>query len=366
VSGATIRRVDVARCVVPTRGGVRVGHQLISAREYAVVRIATAEGLTGSALGHTRGVPVAEALALLAPTLLGRDAFAPAALVESLATTNPYGRGSLVRATSLLDVALYDLLAKRAELPLYRLLGGARNRVPLLVVGGYSGDAGDELRRLADDGFRSVKVHIDCDDPAEDAAYAARLQAAVGPGVKVAVDAHMAWRNLAEALAGCRPLDGLGLAFIEDPFPPDCWRLTGELQSRLATPLAAGEDVLGLQGYRDLVEAVTILRVDATSSGGIGTVTDAAALARAAGRAAMTHAFPDLHGQVAGGLGAVGLVEMIPYESGANPVGELMVRRQRVEDGELVLDEEPGNGFPLDWEAVLRRAEQTWTIDEED
>jgi hypothetical protein len=73
----------------------------------------------------------------------------------------------------------------------------------------------------------------------------------------------------------------------------------------------------------------------------------------------MTHAFVELHGQIAGGLDAVSLTETIPYESGANPVDVLLAETQRVEHGELVLSERPGNGLVFDWDAVARFSRAT-------
>jgi L-alanine-DL-glutamate epimerase-like enolase superfamily enzyme len=75
----------------------------------------------------------------------------------------------------------------------------------------------------------------------------------------------------------------------------------------------------------------------------------------------MTHAFVELHGQVAGGLAGISLTETIPYDSGANPVDVLLAETQRVENGELVLSERPGNGLELDWDAVARFARTTHT-----
>jgi L-alanine-DL-glutamate epimerase-like enolase superfamily enzyme len=224
----------------------------------------------------------------------------------------------------------------------------------------------DEIRRLADSGFRHVKVHIEGTHPAADAAYVRRLQSAAGAHASLSVDAHAGWLNLLDALTACRPLDDLGLGFIEDPFPPERWRWMQELQSKLRTPLAAGEDVLHLDEFRNLIDGVTILRIDATASGGFTNVLQATILAAASGRAVMTHAFPDLHAQLAGGVSGIDLVEMIPYDSGANPVGELLVQRQQVEAGEMILSEEPGHAFRLDWEAVTRCATAMKTIDMDD
>jgi L-alanine-DL-glutamate epimerase-like enolase superfamily enzyme len=331
-------------------------------REYAVVRLRLAGGVAGEAFGYTRGLPVAETLQRLGPLVRGLDATRPDAAVAELAATHANAGVGLVRALSLLEIALRDAQARLAGQPLWRLLGGARDRVPVLAVGGYFleargvDDVADELLRLADAGFRELKVHT------TDPAVAGRLATAVAGRAALAVDVHMAWRTLPDAVAACRRLDDLGLAFIEDPFPPELHRLTAELACQVRTPLAAGEEASGPAQLVDLLDGVGVLRVDATTSGGFGGVLGAAAVAAARGRRVMTHAFPDLHAHLAGAA-AVGTVEMIPDDAGANPIGQLLARRQRVDAGELVLSDEPGHGAPLSWEAVARHARSLVTVE---
>lgn len=239
-SHATVERVEVVLCAVPLARPIRLGATVYREREYAVLRVTASDGCSGDALGYTRGLPLAEQLERLAPALLGRDGGRPVHVLAELRAANANVGGALVRALSLVDIALRDAVARRAGLPLWRLLGGARARVPLLAVGGYFldqrplGDVVDELRALADEGFRTLKVH------ATDVDVVARLRAALPDSVALAIDAHMGFRSLPEALAVCRRLDELGLAFIEDPFPPERWRLTAELASAIRTPLAAG------------------------------------------------------------------------------------------------------------------------------
>jgi L-alanine-DL-glutamate epimerase-like enolase superfamily enzyme len=76
----------------------------------------------------------------------------------------------------------------------------------------------------------------------------------------------------------------------------------------------------------------------------------------------MTHAFPDLQAHLAGSA-AVEMVEMIPDAAGANPVGQLLARRQRIEDGQLVLSDGPGHGAPLDWDAVLAHGRRAISVE---
>jgi L-alanine-DL-glutamate epimerase-like enolase superfamily enzyme len=263
-----------------------------------------------------------------------------------------------VRAGALVEIAFWDVAARQAGLPLWRLLGAARPRVPVLAVGGYFperrtlADVQAELQRLAAEGFRHVKVHAHEPEPV------AALRAALPDDVELAIDVGMRFRELDEALAGCRALDGLGLGFIEDPFPPERASLTLALAEELETPVAAGEDA-GPAALRELVAAADVLRVDATTSGGIDAVAAAALAAAEAGKRVLTHAFVELHGQLAGGLGSISLAETIPYDSGANPVDRLLAETQPIDHGELVLSERPGHGLLVDWDAVAHYAHTT-------
>ena len=107
---------------------------------------------------------------------------------------------------------------------------------------------------------------------------------------------------------------------------------------------------------------MAVVRLDATASGGFDAVLGVAAIAAQRGRRVMTHAFPDLHAQLAGSA-AVEMVEMIPDATGANPVGQLLARRQRIEDGYLLLPEIPGHGAPLDWDAVVAHGRRAISVE---
>jgi L-alanine-DL-glutamate epimerase-like enolase superfamily enzyme len=326
----------VTLVAIPLDRPITLRSTTIREREYVVLRLRTESGLEGAAIGYTRGYPVAAQVA----QLLGG------------------GEGS-VRAASLVDVAQWDLRAKREGVPLWRLLGGAKPRVPVLAVAGYFieqrgvDDVVAELQAREAEGFRHLKVHAD------DPELIARLRAAVG--VEFSVDLGMPWRDLDSALAVCRRLDGLGLAFLEDPFPPDLPELTRAIADELETPVAAGEDAAGRDALVALAQAADVLRVDATSSGGIDAVL--AATEAAGGKPVMTHAFVELHAQVAGGVAAIAETETIPYATGANPVDVLLAETQRVEDGEVLCSERPGNGLVFDWDAVARYTRSSQTHD---
>jgi L-alanine-DL-glutamate epimerase-like enolase superfamily enzyme len=346
--------VTVREVSMPLDTAVVLGAQRITARQYAVLELRSAAGRSGVALGLTRGLPVARALESLAPALLGADAGARRALLDRIVQTRPNAALGLSRALGLVDVAMWDLLAKRACLPLWRLLGGCSARVALVVAAGYAtaggaaGETAGELRRLEDAGFTHLKVH------AEDPALIAGWRAALSPGTELAVDLGMGCADLVSARRLCAALDDLGLWFIEDPFPPERAGLTAELARHLRTPLAAGEDALGEEMLVELADAAGVLRVDATASGGVDAVLGATAHAARRGRLVITHSVVELHGQLAGGMSGIGFAETIPYDSGANPLHRLLASTQPVEHGQLVLSERPGNGLVLDGEAVER------------
>jgi L-alanine-DL-glutamate epimerase-like enolase superfamily enzyme len=355
---------EVIVVAVPVERPINLRGTTIVEREYVVLRVRTEAGLDGAAIGYTRGLPLARTLNELAPTLLGADsASRESAAAHFPQRLNQVPGSAAVRAISLVDVALWDIAAQRAKLPLWRLLGGAKPRVPILAVGGYFleqrtvQDVEAELRGLAERGFRHLKVH------AHEPELVARLHSAVPDDIEFSVDANMRWRELGEATAVCRRLDDLGLAFIEDPFPPELVDLTRALADSLATPIAAGEDAAGREALLELGAAADVLRVDATASGGIEAIVAAARVAAMEGKPVMTHAFVEFHGQVAGGLAAISLAETIPYDSGANPVDRLLGETQQVDDGALVLSDRPGHGMAFDWDAV---AHFTRTVDTHD
>lgn len=350
-----IATIDIVRCSLPLEHAVHIGRTTYHEREYVAVLLTTASGLEGHAVGYTRGLPLDASLAMLAPDVLGGRVSERTEVMSRVIASHINASGSLGRALSLVDIAMADALARHAGLPLWRMLGGARSHVPVMAVAGYRAmergvdEVVDEVRRLIDAGFSAIKLHT------VDVPIVSAVLRVVDDDIHIGVDASMAWTSIPEALRTCRRLDDLGLAFIEDPFTPERWRLSRDLAMSLRTPIAAGEDAVGPAALLDLTRAVGILRIDATVSGGFDAVLDVASVAASRGVEVMTHAFPDQHAHLAGAR-VVGMVEMIPDETGLNPVGRLLARRQVVVAGQLTLSEEPGHGAPLDRQALAEAA----------
>jgi L-alanine-DL-glutamate epimerase-like enolase superfamily enzyme len=298
--------------------------------------------------------------------IIGNDPLMRREFMFTLEQSNIPARAGLTRALSLLDIALWDIGAKSAGQPLFRLLGGFRTKAPATVVAGYYmdrrsiGDVVDEVARLADEGYQRVKIMLKGNDNRFDRDYASAVAAKL-PG-KIAADAHWTWNSITEAKRLCSHLDAFGLNFLEDPFAASDWRLTHELANQLTTPIAAGEDVFGPGAMQDLVHGIDILRVDATTCGGVTGAIEAINVASGAGRTVLPHVFPALHAHLACAFPNVEGVELIPDESGADPINNLFREKPVLRDGQFVASQEPGLGITLDWTAIETFARRTKVV----
>ena len=364
-----ITRVRIAECSIPLPRILRLGPVEIRTRDYVVVRVETADGVCGEAIGYPRGTPLLETASTTARKLLGKDAAMRRGLMLGLELSNVPARAGLTRGLSLMDIALWDIACKRAQLPLYQFLGGLRNTADVTVVAGYYvdqrsiADVVDEVKAVKDSGVCRVKIMLKGDDPAFDLNYASAVADAMPGGL--AADAHWSWSTLTEARRVCRELDSLGLSFLEDPFAASDIRLTHELRDDLVTPIAAGEDIFGPRVVADLVAGIDILRVDATTVGGITGAVEAINIAAAAGRTVFPHVFSPLHIHLACAFPNVESVELIPEESGADPLHLLLRNLPAAKDGRMSPSQEPGIGISVDWDAVVKLSRRHAVIEPE-
>jgi D-arabinonate dehydratase len=219
-----ITGVRTVTCDIPLARPIVMGDLRFESREYAIATIETNVGITGIGFGMTRNAPIGTIVDRnLAPLLLGADPLMTEELWERLYYRNLTiaGRGVFMRALSAVDVALWDVKAQVAGLPIWKLLGGARTRAPLTVAGGYTaaGKTNDDLAREVDDyvrrGFGMIK--ISAGDLAQDTSRLTAAAEAIGGRARLAYDAHWAWRTLFDVVPTVRSWEAIGLAFLEDP-----------------------------------------------------------------------------------------------------------------------------------------------------
>src|SRR5216684_5065725 len=238
--------------------------------DYALVKIATDAGITGIGLGHGGEIERA-IIAHLAPMLVGEDPIRVEHLWHKMWVPKLIGRrGLTTRAISAIDIGLWDIRAKVARMPLYKLLGGFRNRMPTNIAGGYY-EEGKGLRELQEEmeenvklGARAIKMKVGGVPMREDVARVKAVREAIGPEVKLLVDANCAYRSY-EAIQFATQIEEFDIFWFEEPVMPDDYEGHRKLAEKTTIPIATGENEYTRYGFRDLIEhnAASILNADA-------------------------------------------------------------------------------------------------------
>lgn len=330
---------------------LRLGSFRVRERIYAVASVRTRSGLQGFGYGQTRGAPVAEIIdSLLAPALAGTDSSAiEARWRDCYRATIGVGRTGLVmRALSLIDIALWDIQAQRAGLPLHKLLGGVRDTVPVMFVAAYpSGhDDIDETAEAAAGaaaaGHRLIKI-ARTPDPAVTREILTRLTDQLPAGARIVVDASWVWERPDQALAELRAWPAERIAWLEDPFPPEAATAYSRLRAASPLPVGAGDEVTD-PGFYDAASAVLdVLRLDVATIGG---VTAAVRVIHGAERQALpvsTHICPEVSAHLAAAFPAVTCIETFDRSGNRyDPSHELFSGGPVIKGGVAILPQDPG------------------------
>ncbi|HZF19715.1 MAG TPA: mandelate racemase/muconate lactonizing enzyme family protein [Burkholderiales bacterium] len=366
---ATIESISVATARVPLDVATSFATRTVSARDYGLVKVRAGgvDGIGFCYAGSSGGTLVTHAVEnLLAPILLGRDSL----LVEGLwqrmfEETVLHGRaGSVMRAISILDCALWDLNARASKLPLYKYLGAAVERtVPAYASGGYYLDGktpkklGQEMAGYVKAGFRAVKMKVGRLSPKEEEARVRAAREAIGPGVELMLDANNAWRDLPTAMRYVERFELYDPYWIEEPFFPDDIENHARLAKLTRVTVATGEIGTGRWHFKEILDkgAAQILQTDALVCGGVSEWRKIAATAASYGVTVCPHWFHDLHAHLVAATPNARYVEFFPDDQVLN-FRRLVDRQLKVEGGDLVLPTSPGLGFGFDERAVSRYA----------
>jgi D-arabinonate dehydratase len=360
-----ITSVTATTSLVPLPRPIVMGDFRFDAREYIVVEIAADTGQVGIGIGMTRDAPVKAVVdRSLAPYLLGRDPLLTEAHWDALYHRNlPQGqRGIFMRALSAVDIALWDLKGQAAGLPVWKLLGGARGRVPVSVAGGYPRSDGTladfeaELTSYAEKGYRTVKLAAG--ELADDTVRLRAARGVLGPDIALAHDVHWGFRDLLSVVPTVRSWEDIGIAFLEDPFPSELIELSVQLREQTGQRLALGEDIVGRWAFRDLLERhkPDLLRLDATVAGGLSEAAKICALAAAHGVPVFPHVFPEVHVHLGAAFPGVAMIEMTDPAYETETLHHLFTEWVQFDSGDLIAPEAPGLGVTLDRDAVERYA----------
>jgi D-galactarolactone cycloisomerase len=356
------------------------------ARNSLLVRIQTDTGITGWGEGGQYGPPepVATCIdAVLAPRILSRDPRQPRRIWEELyAATRDFGqKGTYIEAISAIDIALWDILGQVVGEPVHCLLGGAfRDSIHAYATGCYYRgeqylDTATSIPNLAEEarsymsaGFDMLKIKVGLLSVEADLERVAVIREAIGPDVKLMVDANHAYNGFTALRMG-RALEEVGAIWFEEPVPPEDHEGYRRVRETLDVAVAGGECEFTRYGFKKFLSAgcVDIAQPDLCAAGGFSEWQNIQALASSFG----TWVIPHVWGSgvaLAAALHVLATIPPFPHTANAVPLqnepvvefdrnpnalrDDLLASPIRLQDQRVPVPEGDGLGIEID-ETVL-------------
>jgi L-alanine-DL-glutamate epimerase-like enolase superfamily enzyme len=335
-------------------------HGTMTAFELISVRVRDGDGAQGVGYTYTTGHNGAAIHATLrhavADIVMAEDADRIEHLWNKVWWALHYGGrgGAAVLAQSALDIALHDLRAQRAKLPLWKMLGGHDPKVPC-YAGGIDLDLDVAALLKQTDGhlgrgFRAVKMKVGRDRMSEDVAKVAAMRKHLGEGFPLMVDANMKW-TADEAIRRARAFQAYDLVWLEEPTIPDDVAGHARIAREGGIPLATGENFRTLWEFKQMIAAggVSYPEPDVTNCGGISVFMKVAHLAEAYNLPVTSHGAHDL---------TVHLLAACPNRSYLEAHGfgldHYIAHPMQLTDGCATAPDRPGHGIIFDWKALER------------
>jgi L-alanine-DL-glutamate epimerase-like enolase superfamily enzyme len=285
-----------------------------------------------------------------APLLMGADPLEVRHIWNKLAHYSPVqwvGRAGLTHlAVGAIDIALWDIKAKAAQQPLWKLLGGSDQK----RIEGYNTDGGwlnwdtptlvsDCKRLVHEEGYGGVKIKVGSPDPSRDLDRVEAVRKAIGPSVKLMVDANGRW-DLPTGIRIGSQLKDFNVFWLEEPLWYDDVRGHAELARAISTPIALGEQLYRFDHFRDFLHAgaVHFVQADAVRLAGVTEWWATADLAWAYRLPVVAHIgdMMQLHLPLSIAHPACTMLEYIPW------IRHCFVEPATVKDGYFVPPQEPG------------------------
>lgn len=333
-------------------------HGVMTAFEIVTARVADADGVEGVGYSYTTGRNGGAIHDVLAREIVelvqGEDADRIERLWDKVWWALHYGGrgGPTVLALSAFDIALWDLKAKRAKLPLWNLLGGHADRVTCYAGGIDLELSVDDLLRQTDGnlekGFRAIKTKVGRERLSEDVERIAAMRKHLGDGFPLMADANMKW-TADEAIRRARALQPYDLTWLEEPIIPDDVAGHRRVLRDGGLPIATGENFRTLWEFKQMIAAggVSYPEPDVTNCGGVTPFMKIAHLAEAHNLPVTSHGAHDV---------TVHLLAACPNGSFLEAHGfgldKYIAEPLRLEEGLAVAPERPGHGMTFDWKAL--------------
>lgn len=366
---APIRSADILVFRAPIEKPVRTSFGIMLDRPAVLLRLEDEDGVHGwgeawcnfPSCGAEHRARLLETAVI--PKVLGKAWFAPDQLSQDVAGQLEVLRlqadenGPLSQALAALDIALWDLAARRAETPLFRFLGGKGDgSMPVYASGINFPDIAGTIRRTRAEGYRCFKIKIgfgeERDTDSLEEAFSALL-----PGERLAVDVNQAW-SCEQALEQLEKLNQWPLLWIEEPLRCDSPAAEWHALAKAALPpLAAGENIRSKEDFTAAINRryLGVIQPDICKWGGFSNCLPIARSIIAAGLRYCPHYLGGGIGLLASAhlLAAAGGDGLLEVDCNPNPLRELLACPfPAIREGRMTLSEAPGLGVEPNLSAV--------------
>lgn len=362
----TIERVEVIPVRVPLGRLFQGSHYSMTTRCTIVTRVYTSGGLVSEVYnGDTdaeQSVIVGIIREEIAPHLIGLSALSTETCWEAMLPPTYdilRDRSLALQAIACVDTALWDLVGKALNVPLFRLWGGYRDRLPAICIGGYySDDEADiarQITRYLELGFAGCKFKVGRLSPAKDAHRVTLARKAAGDDFVLMADANQGFTRRG-AIEFARLTEGLNLRWFEEPVGWINDRLSmRDVRLTTGMPVTAGQSEDTRAGLRDLIAAgaVDVCNADASWIGGPSEWRRVAALASMYEVEMAHHEEPQVSAHLLASIPHGTYLETFDQER--DPIfWNLIANRRAFEGGEYRVPDGPGFGLELDWDYIDR------------
>ncbi len=372
MSDLKIERVEFIPLIMPLPKTFRGSFYHMTHRCTIITRAYTACGIVGECYNGDEHETQAEVLRILrneiAPRVIGLSAASPelcweAALYPTFNILRD--RKLALSAQACIDSAIWDAFGKAVGQPLYRLWGGAKERLRAIAIAGYYEDGksladfGREMEQLQSMGLGGCKFKVGGRSPPEDAARVRAARSAVGPEFKICVDANQGW-ELRDAVDFARLIEDLDIMWFEEPCR---WyndrKAMADVRRMSRIPITAGQSESSRAGCRDLMleGAVDFCNFDASWGGGPSEWRRVAGMASAFGVTMAHHEEPQISAHLLASIPHSACLEV--FHPDRDPLFYVLVaNRGAFEDGFYKVPQGPGWGLELDEQVIKKvRAE---------
>ena len=335
-------------------------------RSTVITRVRTDEGLAsevynGDNREHGSGI-VRLIHEQLAPRVKGMDILEVERAWQAMfGLTHTAGdRKTLLEAIACVDCALWDLVGKARGTSVRDLLGGGRERLPIISIGGYYmegktlADYGKEMELYRAAGMAGCKFKVGGLAPEEDFKRVEVARKAAGPDFLLVVDANRGW-NVHDAIRFAHLIEPLDIAWFEEPCHwYDDVAMMARVRQETRIPVTAGQCEITSHGVRRLVDAAAVdfVNFDVSEGGGVTDWRRAAEICRTAGVRMAHHEESQISRQLLASVPHGTYVECFA-DPERDPVWQtLWANRPAIKDGMMEVGKGPGFGLQLDWKMV--------------